>query len=374
MTKSTVICREDVGLVPPTRLAVSWLTVRVLGLTVLAITPVPVSAQVGSASLSEQGTTHMDELELANPELLQLLFRAPEKPEEEASPFFRDTKISAQARTYYFNRDKFNPARSEAWAIGGSAAYKSGYAADRFAIGGVAYTSQKLYGPEQHDGTLLLKPGQESYSVLGQVYGELKITDRIFGAFGRKEYDTPYINGHDTRMTPNTFEGVSLYGKAGGTDGAPAWRFGGGYLSKIKAQNSDEFVPMSVDAGATVNRGVYVACANFTQKDFSLGAINYYSQDIIDIFYTEAKYALALGQGTKLKLAAQYANQASTGNDYLTGDEFSAHQWGLKGDLGLGPAVLTLALHGYRERRNYAESLDRVSGLHERAGGELQSH
>ena len=138
MTKSTVICREDVGLVPPTRLAVSWLTVRVLGLTVLAITPVPVSAQVGSASLSEQGTTHMDELELANPELLQLLFRAPEKPEEEASPFFRDTKISAQARTYYFNRDKFNPARSEAWAIGGSAAYKSGYAADRFAIGGVA--------------------------------------------------------------------------------------------------------------------------------------------------------------------------------------------------------------------------------------------
>ena len=136
---------------------------------------------------------------------------------------------------------------------------------------------------------------------------------------------------------------MSLYGKAGGADGAPAWRFGGGYLSKIKARNSDEFVPMSVDAGATVNRGVYVAGANFTQKDYSLGAINYYSQDIIDIFYTEAKYALALGRGTKLKVAAQYANQTSTGNDYLTGDEFSAHQWGLKGDLGLGPAVLTLA-------------------------------
>ena len=205
MRKSTVICREDVGLVPPTRRAVSWLPARALGLAVLAITPLPVLAQVGPATSFEQGTTHMDELELANPELLQKLFPAPARPEEEASPFFRDTKISAQARTYYFNGDKFNPTRSEAWAIGGSAAYKSGYAADRFAIGAVAYTSQKLYGPEQHDGTLLLKPGQESYSVLGEIYGEFKISDRIFGAFGRKEYDTPYINGNDTRMTPNTF-------------------------------------------------------------------------------------------------------------------------------------------------------------------------
>lgn len=348
MWKLTINSRADVDPAQPTGTVVSWLTASVFGLAGLAITAVPVSAQIAipefeklEESSTEQGHTTMDQIQMANPPLGQIL--VPFVKPEEVSPFFRDSRISAQLRTFYFNRDKFDPSRSEAWAIGGWVAYKSGYLADRFAIGGAFYTSHKLYGPDDEDGTLLLKPGQEGYDVLGQLYGEIKFTDRIFGAIGRKEYDTPYINKNDVRMTPNTFEGVTVYGTAGGQDGAPAWRFGGGYISKIKERNSDEFVSMSVDAGATEQRGVYVAGANIAQKDFSFGAIDYYSQDIIDIFYTEAKYGLSLGDEHKLKLAAQYSNQASTGDELLTGQEFSAHQWGIKGDLGLGAALLTLA-------------------------------
>ena len=57
-------------------------------------------------------------------------------------------------------------------------------------------------------------------------------------------------------MTPNTFEGYTFQGASGGKDGAPGFRYGGGYITKIKERNSDDFVSMSRDAGAPVDRGV----------------------------------------------------------------------------------------------------------------------
>lgn len=212
----------------------------------------------------------------------------------ELPAFLRDTKFSAQARTFYFYRSKFDDSVSEAWALGGWAGLKTGYLANLLAFGAVADTSQPLYAPVDRDGTSLLMPGQEGYTVLGQLYGEFKITDKIFAAVGRKEYNTPYINAFDVRMTPYTFEGATVYGTAGGQENAGKWRFGGGYITKIKGWNSDEFVWMSVDAGASVERGVYLAGVEYTLKDLSIGAANYYSDDIINIFYTEAKYALTL--------------------------------------------------------------------------------
>ena len=311
----------------------------VLSLVLLLGSVPPAAAQ--AADSAGEGATSMDQINMANPEPGHALVAPAAKPAEK-SPFIDDSKLSAQLRTFYFNRDQFTDARSEAWAIGGSVSYRSGYLADRFRVGAVVYTSQPLYAPEDRDGTLLLKPGQEGYTVLGQLYGEYKFTDRIFGAIGRKEYNTPYINTFDVRMTPKTFEGITAYGTAGGKDGAPAWKFGGGYISKIKELNSDEFVWMSRDAGAAVDRGVFLGGANYEQKDFSLGAINYYSDDVINIFYTEAKTALSLASGGKVKLAAQFTDQRSTGDNLLMGQSFATRQWGIKGEFGLSAAQLTV--------------------------------
>src|SRR5260221_112979 len=51
-------------------------------------------------------------------------------------------------------------------------------------------------------------------TVLGEAYADLRITKDVNLYVGRKEYDTPFINGDDTRMTPNTFEAIVLQGKA----------------------------------------------------------------------------------------------------------------------------------------------------------------
>jgi hypothetical protein len=226
--------------------------------------------------------------------------------------------------------------------LGAALAYKSGYLLDHFALGAAVYTSQPLYAPEDRDGTLLLKPGQEGYTVLGQLYAEIKVLPDNFFRFYRQEYNTPYINKNDNRMTPNTFEGYSFQGAYGGKEGAPGFRYGGGYITKIKERNSDEFVWMSRDAGAKVDRGVATAGVNYSQGPFSIGAIDYYSDDILNIFYTEGKAVFHPTQELGLLVSAQYTDQRSVGSELLKGYGFSTNQFGIKGEMSYGGGIFTL--------------------------------
>src|SRR5512145_322249 len=261
---------------------------------------------------------------------------------KDAPPFFRDTTLDLNLRSFYFRRYKFDDSVSSAWALGGALGYKSGWLLDRLMVGSTFYWSEKLYGPKDKDGTLLLKPEQHGYAVLGQLYGRVKLFDEHILNLYRYEYNTPFIGKNDVRMTPNTFEGYTLVGSFGGKDGAPGFRYGGGYITKIKERNSDDFVWMSRDAGADVKRGVGVAGGTFTQGKFSLGAINYYSNDIINIFYTESKYSFPITKELGALLAFQFADQRSVGNELLNGRSFATNQLGVKGDLSYGGAVFTL--------------------------------
>lgn len=253
------------------------------------------------------------------------------------------TEYDVHLRSYYLDRNRFDGSESEAWAIGGWAGLKTGYFRDLVAIGGTGFFSLPLYAPEDKDGTLLLQEGQQGYAVLGELYGEIKLSEHVVADLGRKAYDTPYVNRYDIRMTPNTFEAYTVSGLHGGEGGAPQWRWGAGYFDEIKPLNSEDFVSMSQHAGADVERGVYAAGANYRRGDFSFGAIDYHSEDVLNIAYTEAKYALPLSEELRLQLAAQYSHQQSTGDDLLTGSDFSGYQCGLKGELGYGAALVTAA-------------------------------
>ena len=256
---------------------------------------------------------------------------------------WEDTTWTVQLRTYYLDRDKYDDSQSEAWALGGSAGFKTGYFRERFALGATLYTSQKLYGPEDKDGTTLLAPGQDGYTVLGELYGDIQFNDEIRLTVGAKGFDTPYINRNDSRMTPNTFMGAMLQGQHGNADEAGQWRWGAGYIHEIKERTSDKFVSMAEDAGAPegIERGVFAGGVNYKRGELSLGAVNYYSADIINIFYTEAKYGFPLGEDIKLRFAGQYTDQQSLGRELLTGSDFHAYQWGLKSELAWGGMLFT---------------------------------
>src|SRR5688500_4977326 len=249
---------------------------------------------------------------------------------EQRRQAFEDTAFDVQARSYVLDRDTYDDSEVYAWALGGSVGLKTGYFRDRFAIGLTGYTSQPIDAPDDKDGTLLLAPGQEGYAVLGEAYVQVRLTEGININAGRKAFDTPYINRNDSRMTPNTFEAIALQGVSGDKE-TGEWRFGAGYFDAIKERNSEDFVSMSDDAGAPVDvdSGVYAAGANYKKGALSVGAIDYYSDDIINILYTEALYAFPLAEKREFRVAAQYSDQQAVGDNLLQGTDFSADQLGL---------------------------------------------
>lgn len=292
----------------------------------------PAEETLGSST--EQGHTPLDES-------FDWTRRA-ERIREQRIAALRDTVFNIQLRTMYLERHKYDDSESQAWAAGGSAGLKTGYFRNFLSVGATEYTSQPVDAPDSKDGTLMLAPGQRGYTVLGEIYADLLLADDVHLYAGRKAYDTPYINRNDVRMTPNTFEAATLQGKVGVKDG---WSigYGGGYFSQIKERNNDHFVSMSEDAGASVDRGVSALGGIFKYGDFSLGAIDYYSEDIINIAYIEAKHAIPLPSDLVLKLSAQYSDQQSVGDDLLKGDDFSTDQYGVKADLVMGRTTLTAA-------------------------------
>jgi hypothetical protein len=297
------------------------------------------SEEVEAPSSTEQGHTQMDESFDRRPVLAIL--------HESRLEGIRDTTINYELRSFYRHLNSFDDDESLAWTLGGSVGFKTGYFWHRLALGATEYTSQPIYAPYDKDGTQLLQPKQHPYTVLGELYGEFLLTDTVKASVGRRAYVTPYINTNDSRMTPATFQAYAIQGTLGG-GGDPVVRFGAGYVDKEKDRNSEEFVPMSNVAGApaAVQRGVYAAGGNVSSGGLTIGAMDYYSIDIINIAYTEAKYTLPIANRMRLLFSAQYASQASTGNNLLTGHSFSTDQFGLKAELALGGMLLTAAYTG----------------------------
>jgi hypothetical protein len=268
----------------------------------------------------------------------------------------RDTEFRFNIRAYYFDREKFDGSGSEAFTIGGLVGLKTGYFLDHISFGVTGYTSQGLHAPDDEDGTGLLKPGQESITVLGEAYADIRIIDDLHLYVGRKEFDTPFINGDDSRMIPNTFEAITLQGRIefgnGGTDpskdgveheGGSALKFGVGYFDRIKPRNLDEFISMAEAAGTQVNRGVYTAGALYENGNFTIGAIDYYCPDIINIGYAETTLKLPINQDWESRFAAQFVDQRSVGDNLLQVDDFAGQQYGIKAELQFKKALFTVA-------------------------------
>ena len=174
-----------------------------------AVTQVPPVATVtqvaptdSALTSTEQGTTHLNES-----------FDFRQWQLERRRQALKDTKFELNLRSFYFDRSDFNSSEKQAWAIGGWLGVKTGYFLDHIAFGATVYTSNPIYAPDDRDGTTLLAPGQNGYTVFGEWYAELRIIKDLGITVGAKGYDTPFISRNDNRMTPNTFEAAVLQGR-----------------------------------------------------------------------------------------------------------------------------------------------------------------
>jgi hypothetical protein len=255
-------------------------------------------------------------------------------------PFWRDTSLLLHFRTYYFYRDIEPAIKSEAWALGGWIDYKSGLWKNRLQIGLVGYTSQKLYGPEDRAGTLLLEPGQQSFSVLGQAYLDLRIIDGMSLRLYRQTFSMPYLNKQDSRMVPNTFEAYALkwFGVQNtNTDLIIA------HVTKMKTRNSSTFECMSeITGNDDTCEGLTTAGARYTFSQGSeIGAFNLYSWDLWNTFYAEAYGTWEPTAKTDIRLSLQLTDQRSVG-DELDG-EFDTYLFGGKAAASYQGGILSFA-------------------------------
>lgn len=283
-----------------------------------------------------------------------------------------DTEFFVNLRTFYFDRSDFTGAEKQAVAFGGWAGFRTGYFLDHVAFGATVYTTNPVYAPDDRDGTSLLEEGQNGFTVLGEFYADLRIVKDVGVTVGARGFDTPFISRNDNRMLPNTFEAAVLQGryefggKSSGDEAPPSdglglgkddksvavpsptpvsevasIKYGLGYFYKIKERNENEFISLAQDAGADVHRGVWSAGAQYEKGKFSLGAIEYYCADVINIAYAQTGYQIPLGSDLALKASAQYTDEGSVGDNLLDGESFSGHQVGLKLDLPVEKALFT---------------------------------
>ncbi len=259
---------------------------------------------------------------------------------ENLPAFFRDTELGVDFRTYYFRRRFADDRDAEAWAIGGALSYRSGWLLDRLQLGATLFTSQKLYGPAGRDGTGLLRPGQKSYTVVGESFVRLREGDNELTVY-RHRLELPYLNSNDSRMTPNTFEGITLIGRY------PRLGYAAGHLLQLKRRNDDRFVSFSEVAGvpgASSNGLSFAGVRIKPLENLTLGAVNYFVKDTLNIAYTEIEWFHGDRDGWALRLGSQFSHQRSVGDDRLTGDSFKTWVWDAKVAASWKQAVVSVAV------------------------------
>jgi hypothetical protein len=252
---------------------------------------------------------------------------APSAPQGLASELLDGAKFGGQFRTYYLERLRDGATDSQAWAAGGSLSFESGLWRERLGFGATLYTSQPVYAPKDKPGFGLLAPVQEGYTVLGESYLLLRPFGTSYLRLWRQVMELPYVNKHDIRMTPNTFEAYLLFDRD-----AKRFNYVIGYVDKIKKRTETTWQSLSSAAGADANRGASVLGARWRFGErANIGAVDIFGINTFNTFYTEATAALTPTDDEaelEMRLSAQYTDQRSVGEELI--GRFQTYQIGGK--------------------------------------------
>jgi len=258
------------------------------------------------------------------------------------TPILRDTALTLHLRTFYFDGTQNKGTENEAWAGGGWLGYRSGWLLDTFAMGATLYGSAPFYAPADKDGTFLLAPGQKGYYVPGEAWAALRYEDYARLKGYRQLVDQGYINPSDIRMTPYTFEGVTVGGTVDGV------QYFAGYLWKIKPRNADSFISMAEQAGATgSNGGVGLIGAQMRPwPDLHIDVSNQYGIDTFNTVYAKADYRYPLSDDWAIRLGAEFTDQRAVGAALVAAaavKNWSTEVGGARAQLIYRPLTLTAA-------------------------------
>ena len=266
------------------------------------------------------------------------LFPGLGKAIEGLPPFLSDTQLEARFRTFYLYKDRTTGQLSEAWAMGGSVYYRSGWLADVFAVELEGFTSQPIYAPADRGGTDLLTDDQRGYGALGIANAKLRYKGLELTGY-RQYLELPYVNRNDIRMTPNTYESLTLEKPDG------KLRLSTGYTWNIKQRTSEEFVSMTRAIGLDVDRGLAHGGVVWDPTDeLHVGAVAAFVPDVGGGVYAEFGAVGPIARALGARVDTQFTYLAPIG-DRLLGSSFP-QTWnvGARASLSRKGAVLQLGV------------------------------
>jgi len=294
-------------------------------------------------------------------------------------PSIEDTELSVKFRSYYLYGKLKSNERREALTYGGWIMYRSGWLVDRVKVGASLYASQPMHAPGDREGTLLLRPRQRQFAVMGESYLDLKLAETHHVNVYRKIYDVPYLNKRDNRLAPNTFEGYTLQGRFESEASYPKLDYIGGWIARIKPRNSDRFISMGERAGVDAKRGLALVGLLYSPyESFSLGFYGGLVPDVGMSLYGMFDRTWTLSDDLKLRLGLQHTRQQSHGDDLLIGRHFrtrleagylsasyrngtltvgfstTGHEAGIRGFYGSKPSPLSLMINDFDRAREDA--------------------
>ena len=198
-------------------------------------------------------------------------------------PFEEERENTLHLRSFYQDRSFEGDIGREDWAGGGWLNAVGGFWDSRLKIAATGYTSQKIWADDDKRDTGALQDGHEGYSVLGEAYASLTLNQLALQA-GRYAINLPYINTHDIRMIPQTFQGAQAVYSV-----RDDWVVGTGVLTDIKPRTADSFESMYERAGLEEDENVYMLGSLYQPAPGTLaGVYGLHAPDYHNGIYLEA--------------------------------------------------------------------------------------
>lgn len=291
--------------------------------------PLPASAKEAYSPIGEGFESPLDprdDLKGPKPYIDQreLYLEAQRQSRQIQAPFFRDTALKANSRTYLFDEDAFGNDTPEALTSGGYLSYQSGLVAEFLQLRGVLYTTQPLYANDDAGDTLNLTEDGDQITTLGQINARMRFAQQEL-TVGRQLVRTPYINPYDVRMIPLTFEGVVLLPDR---KDQPL-QYIASYLWRYKPRDQAAFISFSEGLDVEQDEGVLITGLRRRTKSWNYGLTNYWIKDTLNTAYGEIDYLLPFGGGDgqpSFRISVNDLDQRSVGADLIAGAPYQTYQ------------------------------------------------
>lgn len=230
-------------------------------------------------------------------------------------------KVSGQVRAAYVDQDNAIGVDTYGTSLGGQLKYETG-AWNDIKLGVAAYVSQKIpfaTGDNDKANNDLFANNADSYVYLGEAYIDYSVNDFSL-RIGRQKIDTPLADTDDIRMHPNTFEAaIATYKGFEGTT------LVGGVVKRFAGYDSGNDISKFKKLDGADSHGAAVAgIVNESIENLALQGWYYGIDNMANVFYTDATYALKLSETSGVEFAAQFGEFNELQNSTIDGKVYGA--------------------------------------------------